>query len=101
MSSRRTPAASSFATLMSPSSICVFGLFLSEILDNLGQDVIERELGPVTDELLDSAQVRHAPWHVLEAGFVRLVIGDDLDRGLRSAELADALGQRPDADFLR
>src|SRR3954468_4677609 len=68
-------------------------LLLPEVVNHLSQDFVQLQLGLVTDEPLDPREVRPAARHVLEPGFIRFVVGDQLDRRRRAAELTDALGE--------
>src|SRR6266851_1439978 len=74
------------ATRIGPISIPP-ALLAPEIVDHLGQDVVEVVLRFIADERFDLAQIRHAARHVFEARLVRLVVGDQLDRRLRDTKL--------------
>src|SRR5580765_1791146 len=75
-------------------------LFLPEVVDHLRQDFVELKRRLVPDESLDAREVGDAPRHILESRLIRVVVGHELDRGIRTAELAHPLGQRHDRDFL-
>src|SRR5947207_618195 len=99
---KRALAAMVFAESIGiPASIRVRGLFVPKILDDLSEDVVQRIPGPVRDKPFYFCEIGHAPRHVLEAGFVRFVVGNELDRRIGPRELAHALGERPDAHLLR
>src|SRR5712692_2203342 len=76
-------------------------LFLPKIVDHLDQDIVERMRSLVANHPLHFGQIGHTPRHVLETGFVGLVVRDELDRGGRPAQLADALSELRDRDLLR
>src|SRR5476649_657119 len=79
----------------------VYGTSLApEVVDDLGQDVVEIESRLVLDQRLDARQVGHPARHVLEPRLVGLVVRDVLDGGLRAGQLANALGERLDGDLL-
>ena len=64
---------------------------LAEMLDDPPDDVVEADFWLVPDEGPDLRNVRDAPRHVLEPCFVRLVVRDELDRGIASGKGFDAL----------
>ena len=51
-------------------------LLLAEVLDHARENLVELDGRRVADEGLDLGNIRDAPRHVLEAGFVRLIVGD-------------------------
>src|SRR4029453_3680358 len=59
--------------------------------DHLAQDVIKAKRRPEADELLNLGDVRHAARHVLESGFVRLIVRNELDRRLAAGGGLDPL----------
>src|SRR5215471_3236587 len=71
-------------------------LFPPEVVDDLREDVVDLVLRLVTDERSDARQVGNPARHVLESRFVRLVVWNELDRRLRTAEIADTFGERED-----
>src|SRR5450432_4218929 len=75
-------------------------LLLPEVVDDLRQDLVKLVLRLVPDESLDAREVRHPARHVLEPRLVRLVVGHELDGGIRTAELFHALGQLLNRDLV-
>src|SRR5262245_32603955 len=55
-------------------------LFAPEIIDDLQEDIVERMSRFVSDHGARLGQIGDAPRHVLEPGFVGLLVGNELDR---------------------
>ena len=51
-------------------------LLLAEVLDHARENLVELDGRRVADERLDLGNIRDPSRHVLEAGFVRLIVGD-------------------------
>src|SRR4029079_6169595 len=68
-------------------------LFLAEIIDHLRQNFVKLERRLVPDEPFDAVQVGSPPRHILESRFIRVVVGHELDRGIRTAEFPHPLGE--------
>src|SRR4029453_11518109 len=79
-------------SFMAPTILALFPLFLSEVVDDLDEDVIQPMFRRITDETLGLLEGGDAPGHVLEAGLVGLFVGDALDDRCRPAQLAHPLG---------
>ena len=68
--------------------------------DDVAQDLVERPRGLPVDGTTDLRDVRVAARHVLEARFVRVVIGDHVDLGVRAGHLTHAVGETEHRDLL-
>src|SRR4029453_8638823 len=68
-------------------------LLLAEVLDHAIQDFVELDGRRVADQCLDLGNVRYSSRHVLEPGFVRLVVGNPHDLGLAAGQRSNPFGR--------
>src|SRR5439155_815620 len=76
-------------------------LLVLQVADRELEELVERDLGPVSRDAADLGEIRHAPAHVLEGVAIDLLVGHELNRRFAVAMVLDALRQLEHCDFLR
>src|SRR5258707_8606514 len=99
-SAEAEPAATRDRQMAMASAFMLFILLLSEVIDDLGENLVKLIPGLVIDESFDPGEIRHAPRHVFEPRLVRLIVRNELDGRFRPAEVAHLGREIGDRHFL-